>query len=156
MIQMYNNPYINQNYIHELQGMRDRIDRQLQQATQPQQQTPNINQTFQIAPPTQTGIKYANTIGDVNKELVFADTPFFSRDMSVMWLKNTKGEVKSYELKEIIERDEKDIMIESLQLQIDELKKGMIDNAKSVSDDVDEPTQNKKPSSISNSKSSKK
>ena len=32
---MFQNPYSNQNYIQELQNMRERIDRQLQQASQP-------------------------------------------------------------------------------------------------------------------------
>ena len=154
---MYPNPYNNQVYIQELQGMRDRIDRQLQQVTQPQQQTPNIQQTFQLAPTqNQTTMRYANTIEDVNKELVFGDTPFFSKDLTVMWLKNVKGEVKSYELKEIVQKDEKDLMIESLQLQINELKKGMINNAKSDSDDVDEPIKSEKSSNVSNGRASKK
>ena len=155
---MYQNPYSSQAYIQELQGMRDRIDRQLQQATQPQQQTtPNINQTFQLAPPaSQVGMRFAGTIDDVNKELVFTDTPFFSKDLSVMWLKNVKGEVKAYELKEIVQKDEKDLMIENLQLQIDELKKGMITNAKSITDDIDEPTQDKKSTNVSSGRASKK
>lgn len=154
---MYQNPYNSQAYIQELQNMRERIDKQLQQVTQPQQPTPNINQTFQIAPtPSQAGMRYVGTIEDVNKELVFTDTPFFSKDLSVMWLKNVKGEVKAYELKELVQKDEKDLMIENLQLQIDELKKGMIANAKSVSDDVDEPTQDKKSSNVSSSRTSKK
>ena len=152
---MYTNPYINQNYISELQSMKDRIDRQLQQVTQPQQQTPNIQQTFQLAPTqNQTAMRYVNTIDDVNKELVFGDTPFFSKDLSVMWLKNVKGEVKSYELNEIVQKDEKDLMIESLQLQIDELKKGMINNAKSVDTDINEPVESTKSTRISSSKSS--
>lgn len=66
---MFQNPYSNQNYIQELQNMRERIDRQLQQASQPHQQAPNINQTFQIAPtPSQGSIRYANSIDDVNRE----------------------------------------------------------------------------------------
>lgn len=153
---MYPNPYNNQAYIQELQSMKDRIDKQIQQITQPQQ-TPNINQTFQIAPASsQVGIRYATTIDDVNKELVFGDTPFFSKDLTVMWLKNVKGGIKAYELKEIVQKDEKDLMIENLQLQINELKKGMITNAKSVSDDVDEPTQDKKSSNVSSGRASKK
>ena len=154
---MYPNPYNNQVYIQELQGMRDRIDRQLQQVTQPQQQTPNIQQTFQLAPTqNQTTMRYANTIEDVNKELVFGDTPFFSKDLTVMWLKNVKGEVKSYELKKIVQKDEKDLKIESLQLQIDELKKGMVMNAKPIDTDADGSTKSKESSSISNSRTSKK
>lgn len=157
MMSMYQNPYNSQAYIQELQNMRDRIDKQLQQVTHPQQPPPNINQTFQIAPSaSQAGMKYAGTIDDVNKELVFTDTPFFSKDLSVMWLKNVKGEIKAYELKEIVQKDEKDLMIENLQLQIDELKKGMMVNAKSSDDDADEPTTSKKSSNVSSGRTSKK
>lgn len=153
---MYQNPYLNQNYIQELQNMRDKIDKQLQQVTQPRQQTPNINQTFQLAPsPSQTSIRYVNNIDDVNRELVFFDTAFFSKDMSVLWIKNSKGEVKVYQLEEIIQKDDKDLVIESLQMQINELKKGMITNAKSVDDDIDEPTQSKKSTNVSSSRTSK-
>lgn len=152
---MYPNPYSNQMYMQELQGMKDRIDKQMQQLSQPQQ-TPNINQTFQITPTqNQSSIRYVNTIDDVNRELVFGDTPFFSKDLRVMWLKNVKGEVKSYELNEIVQKDEKDLMIENLQQQIDELKKGMMIDAKSDSDYVDEPTTKQKPSNVSTNKSSK-
>lgn len=153
---MFQNPYSNQNYIQELQNMRERIDRQLQQASQPHQQAPNINQTFQIAPtPSQNGVRYANSIDDVNRELVSVDTPFFSKDMSVMWMKNSKGEVKAYQLEEIIQKDDKDLVIESLQMQIDELKKGMMKNAKSVDYDDDEPTESKKPTNVSVGRTSK-
>lgn len=154
---MYQNPYSNQNYIQELQNMKDRIDRQLQQMTQPQQASPNIHQTFQLAPTqNQITMRYASTIDDVNKELVFGDTPFFAKDLSVMWIKNVKGEVKTYELTEIVQKDEKDILIENLQLQIDDLKKGMIDDAKSDNNNVDEPTQKPKPTNVSSGRTSKK
>ena len=148
--------YNNQYYIQDLQNMKDRIDKQLQQMTQPQQQPP-ITQNFQLAPPShQFSMKFANTIEDVNKELVYTDTPFFSKDMSVLWVKNVKGEVKAYELTEIVQKDEKDIMIDNLQAQIDELKKGLMDNAKSNNDVIDEPIENKKPTTVSSSRTSTK
>ena len=59
--------------------------------------------------------------------MVIGDTPYFSKDMSVVWIKNTKGEIKTYELTEIIPKDSKDLQIEFLQTQIEELK-GMINN----------------------------
>ena len=131
MYSSYNNQY----YIQDLQNMRDRIDKQLQQYTQTQPtQQPSINQTFQLASPNPTsqfGLKYASTIDDVNKEIVYFDTPFFSKDMSVVWIKNVKGEIKSYELNEIIKKDSKDIQIDLLMAQIEELK-GMIKNERSA------------------------
>lgn len=158
---MYQNPYT---IGYNPQVTKDRIDYQIsqlqqmkEQLSQPQQQTqPAINQTFQLAPNNQGGMKFVNTIDDVHKELVFADTPFFSKDLSVMWIKSVKGDIKAYEIKEIVQKDDKDLMIESLQMQINELRKGMMENAKSVNTNVDEPIENKKPTSISNDKPSKK
>ena len=158
---MYNNPYAN---LYNPQASIDRINTQIaelekmkqQIPQQPIQQPTNLTQNFQIAPSSQSTMRYASSIDEVQKDMVIGDTPFFSRDMSVLWVKNTKGEIKSYELVEVIQKDEKDMMIESLQLQINELKKGMVKDAKSDSDDVDEPTQNKKSTSVSNSRTSKK
>ena len=62
---------------------------------------------------------------DVKKEIVYFDTPFFSKDLSVLWVKNNKGDIKAYELKEIVQKDNKDIQIEYLMEEIDKLK-GMI------------------------------
>ena len=136
---MYNKPYYQNTYtpqvnidrinnqIAELEKMRT----QLQQPVQ-QPQTP-ITQNFQLAP-TNNGMKFVNTIDDVNKEIVYYDTPFFSKDMSVLWVKNTKGDIKSYELNEILPKDSKDMQIELLQEQIKELK-GMIKNVSNATND---------------------
>lgn len=70
-------------------------------------------------------MKYANNIDEVQKDFVIGDTPYFSKDMSVLWVKNIKGEIKTYELNEIVQKDEKDLKIELLQAQIEELKKGI-------------------------------
>ena len=113
-------------------------------------QMPIINQTFQTSP---TLMKYANSIEEVNKELVMGDTPYFSKDMSVVWIKTIKGDIKTYELKEIVLKDEKDLMIESLQLQLNQMKE-MIDNANTIIANDDESIKNEKSSKISNGKSS--
>ena len=129
----YSRNYI-PNYNFNQQNMYDQIDGQIAQLQQMReqiknnnQQQPAINQTFQLAPNTHT-MRYADTIDDVNKEIIYYDTPFFSKDMSVLWVKTLKGDIKTYELNEIIPKDEKDLQIEFLQSQIDELKKGMINN----------------------------
>ena len=122
---MYN-PYNNQMYMQDLQGLRDRIDRQMQMVNQnpPQTQTPQINQNFQLAPSqNNNGIKYANSVDDVKKELVFADTLFVNKEYTQLWYKNASGEVKTYELKEIIELDEKDLKIRDLEAKINMLMK---------------------------------
>ena len=129
---MYNNPYVN-NY--NQQNINDRIDSQIAQLQQMKeqmkhQQPTSINQTFQLAP-QQSGMRFANSLEDVNKEIVYGDTPFFIKDMSVLWLKNVKGDIKTYELNEIIPKDAKDMQIEYLQAQIEELK-GMIKNDANV------------------------
>ena len=71
--------------IHRLEQMRNQISQQ------PSQQTPPaINQTFQLAPTSQSTMRYVNTMDDVVKEMVFGDTPFFSKDLSVLWIKMLK------------------------------------------------------------------
>ena len=100
-------------------------------------------------------IKYAGSMDEVQRDMVIGDTPYFSKDMSVVWIKNTKGEIKTYELKEIVQKDEKDLMIENLQYQITELRKEMKENAKSSSNDVDEPTESKKSTDVSIPRTSK-
>ena len=134
MINPYARPYnanINQ------QTMYDQIDNQINQLQQMKEQMKNnvqqpaINQTFQLAPTNSHTMRFVNTIDDVNKEVVYIDTPFFSKDMSVVWIKSPKGEIKTYEMNEIIPKDSKDIQIEYLQSQIEELK-GMIENDANV------------------------
>lgn len=138
---MYNNPYM-PNYSQ--QSISERIDNQIAQLQQMKEQVKNnqpaINQTFQLAPSHQSGIKYANSIEEVNREQVYTDTPYFSKDMAVVWIKNNKNEIKTYELNEIIPKDNKDLQIEYLQAQIEELKKEMIKNESK--DDIDESTTN--------------
>lgn len=128
---MYGNPYIN-NY--NQQSNIDRINMQINELEKIKEQIQkpipptNLTQNFQIAPTNREIIKYANSIDEVQRDMVVGDTPFFSKDMSVVWIKNTKGEIKTYELNEIIPKDSKDIQIEYLQEQIKELK-GMIKDA---------------------------
>lgn len=153
---MYNNPYYsNYNMQQSLDNINNNIAEleKLKQQIQSRQNQPAINQTFQLAPTNQNSMRYANTIEDVNKEMVTGDTPFFSKDLSIVWIKNAKGEVKSYELTEIIIKDDKDIMIESLQSQINELK-GMIKNEHNG--DTNGSTQSSQSSSISNNSTSTK
>ena len=151
---MYNNPYM-QNF--NQQNINDRIDNEIerlkQMKTNMQQPIQPITQNFQLAPTNNHTMRYANTFEEVQKEMVYNDTPFFSKDLSVMWLKNGKGEIKSYELNEIVLKDDKDIMIENLQAQINELK-GMIKNESNGN--VDESTQNSQPDDVPNVKSSTK
>ena len=137
--------------INQLVNMKNQLRNNIQQ---PQQPTA-INQTFQLSP-NSNGMKYANSIEEVEKETVFYDTAFFSKDLSVVWVKNMNGNIKAYELTEIVKKDEKDIQIEMLQVQIEELKREMMNNAKSNDDDVIKPIEDEKPSNVSNGREKKK
>lgn len=159
---MYGNPYFNQQaYQQDLINMRDRLDKQIQQAQVQQMnnnQPPAINQTFQLSPNQNNHIKYVESEDDVNKELVFADTLFVNRAYTKMWFKNASGEVKEYELKEVIKKDEKDVQIASLMAKIDELEREMKKNERTGNDvaDVDVAVTSKKSTNGTNDKSSKK
>lgn len=163
---MYGNPYYINGYnrqdaidrINQQMNELEKMKQQMQQQAQPQQPT-NLTQNFQLAPQNRDIIKYASSIDDVNRDMVIGDTPYFSKDMSVVWIKNTKGEIKTYELTEIIPKDNKDIKIEYLEAQIEELKKGMKANEPDaiINDTVAEPIKKSKPASVSTvSKSTKK
>lgn len=154
---MYNNPYISaynpqlsldriNNQIAELENMKKQIQ-------QPVQTPTNLTQNFQISPTNREVIRYANNIEEVNRDLVIGDTPYFSKDMSVVWIKNTKGEVKTYELKEIILKDDKDLKIELLMSEIEKLKEGMKNESSDTNDD--ESIKSTKSSNVSNGRTSK-
>lgn len=144
---MFNNPY---NY--NQQANVDRINSQIAELEKLKQSLPqnplptNLTQNFQLAPTNQS-MKYANSIEDVKKEIVISDTPYFSKDLSIVWIKNTKGDVKAYELNEIVQKDEKDLMIENLQLQINQLKKE-IEDAKPINTNDVEPIESEEPTII--------
>lgn len=125
----YFNPYLQGNYITELQNMRDRIDNQIQQV-QSQQMPQPITQNFQLAPSV-NNFRLVNSLEDVQKELVVTDTYFLSKDYSNMWLKTTKGEIRTFTVNEVIPKDERDLLIEDLQKQIKELKGGESNELKS-------------------------
>ena len=123
---MYNMPYYNnQANLDRLNNQIAELEKMKLQMQQPMTHPTNLTQNFQLAPTNRDLIKYASSMEDVQKEMVVGDTPYFSKDMSVVWIKNTKGEVKTYELNEIIPKDAKDIQIELLQSQIEELRKEM-------------------------------
>ena len=148
---MYNNPYMpynNQLTIDKINNQMAELEKMKEQLQKPIQQPTNLTQNFQIAPTNREIIKYANSMEEVQRDMVIGDTPYFSKDMSVVWVKNTKGEIKTYELNEIVPKDNKDIQIEYLQAQIEELKKEMkkhepanvIDESTSKSTEDEEPT----------------
>ena len=126
---MYNNLYNNPFSIYNPQTDIDKINAQIndleKRKSQIQQPVP-ITQNFQLAP-TREVIRYANSLEDVQREYVIGDTPFFSKDMSVVWIKNAKGEIKTFELTEIIPKDDKDLQIEFLNERVKQLEE-MVNN----------------------------
>ena len=159
---MYNNsylPYNQQPTIDRINAQMAELEKLKQQMQQTVQQPTNLTQNFQIAPTNREVIRYAGSMEEVQRDMVIGDTPYFSKDMSVVWIKNTKGDIKTYELTEIVPKDNKDLQIEYLQAQIKELRKEM--EKYESDDDIDEPTsksiKSEESSNVSTiSKSSKK
>lgn len=159
-----NYPYYQPNsmYMQDLQAMRDRIDQQMRNAQQYQSQmaqTPQINQTFQIAPNQSLNElegKYVNNIEEVKNTLTLKNTLFVDKEMKNLWFKGTDGNIKTYTLSEVIELDEKDKQIILLQRQIEEMKGMMLNAKQSVNDNVDESVTNTKSTNVSTVKSTSK
>ena len=173
---MFNNPYMPSAYnpqatVDKINAQINELERLKSQIPQNNQQQPtSLTQNFQLAPQNHDVIKYASSMEEVQRDMVIGDTPYFSKDMSVVWIKNTKGEIKTYELNEIIPKDSKDLQIELLTTQINELK-GMIQNERlnanvntaeistdtTASDEpIGEPIKTSKSTSVSRISASKK
>ncbi len=153
------------NEINNLQQMRERMKNNAMQNQQPIQPT-NLTQNFQIAPTNNNGIKVVNSIEDVQKELAIADTPFVNNNYSTLWIKNAKGEIRTFELNEIKPKDEKDLIIEKLQSQIYQLNNQIKEmntyeqqhnetSNEYESKQLDESIKNETTSNVSNAKPSK-
>ena len=129
--QQYNS-YAQNNYLNELQQMREKIDKQIQQAQQPQQQqpiqpqVPQINQSFQLAPTqnnnSELESQYAENIDEVKNTFVMKTAIFATRDFSTVWLKDVSGNIRTFKTEEIFELDNKDIQIQNLQKELEEMK----------------------------------
>lgn len=146
---MFNNPYgynpqASVDRINSINNEIANLEMRRTQAMMPQPMQP-ITQNFQMLNGNSV-MRFANNLEEVQRDFVIGDTPFFSKDLSVVWIKNTKGEIKTYELNEIVEKDEKDIKIEMLQAQLDELKKVNINEPSN--EYVDEPIKNEKSTGI--------
>ena len=160
---MYGNPYISgynqQNALDRINAQMNELEKMKQQLQQPVQAPTSLTQNFQLAPANRDVIKYATSIDEVQKDMVIGDTPYFSKDMSVVWIKNTKGEIKTYELNEIIPKDEKDLKIDFLMAQIEELKKGKNKNESNaiINEPITDTNESQEPSNVPDvSKSTKK
>lgn len=157
---MYGN---NQFYLQDLQNLRDKVDKQMQQIQMQQQQQPmpmqqptNLTQNFQLAPNmnnnTDLESRYATTIDDVKNTLVVKTGIFVTKDFSTIWIKDVTGKIRTFNTIEVIEMDDKDREIYALKKQIEEMK-GMIKN-EPANTDINEPIESKKSTRISNNKQS--
>ena len=127
----YNQPSPNDDYIKTIEKEEELLKKKKENyLNRFQNQQPTLNQTIQVSPTPNIGIKYVNSVEDVSRELVFMDTPFLMNDFSKMFIKNAKGEIREFNIEEVIPKDEKDILIEKLTKENEKLK-GMI---------IDEPT----------------
>lgn len=142
--------------IEDLQNLKNQMQNPMQMMNT---QTPAINQTFQLSNPqnstTDFDGKYVSNIDEVKNTLTLKNTLFVNKEMSILWLKDVSGNIKSYTLTEIIELDEKDKEILELKKQIQEMK-GMMLNAKSDTINANESITREKSSNVSSNKSSTK
>lgn len=166
-------------FMNDLQAMRDKIDRQMQQIQMQQQQTQqmqqptNLTQNFQLAPNNTSNndleSKYANNIEEVKNTLVIKTGIFATKDFSTIWIKDVTGKIRTFKTEEIIEMDEKDKEIYMLKRQVEELKRNFIkpqkesfedlkreevDNDEFFNANVVEPTTKTKSTRVSSSKQS--
>ena len=160
----YPNNQIYMQNMQDLQNMREKIDRQMQQMQQlnqnqmQQQPTPtNLTQNFQLAPnPVNNELesKYANNIDEVKNTFVMKTGVFVNKDFTSMWVKTTDGNIKTYELNEVIQQDPKDIEINNLKKELQRMKE-MINyaNESDVNNtDNDESNESKNATKLSNNK----
>ena len=153
--------YNSQFYMQDLQNMRDRIDNQMRQIQQQQNQIPqqvptNLTQNFQITPQqnitNELESRFANNIDEVKNTFVMKTGIFVDKDMKNLWLKNVNGDIRTFILEEVIEEDEKDLEIKRLRSELNQIK-GMINNANEpVNSNINESIANEKPARVSSSK----
>ncbi len=153
--QMYPN---NQFYLQDLQNKKEFIENQIKQIqqnqNQPQQIQQPITQNFQITPTQNNNElegRYADSIEAVKNTFVMKTGLFINKEMNKLWIKDVSGNVRTFDLQEIVEMDEKDKKILALEKEIEEMK-GMINNAESVNTNVDDEIAETKSTRVSTSK----
>ena len=147
----------NQIYMQDLQNMREKIDRQMQQMQQlnqnqmQQQQPVPITQNFQLAPnPTNNELesKYANNIDEVKGIFVMKTGVFLNKELNTLWIKNTNGDIRTFELSEIIDIDPKDKEIAILKQELEKMKEMISNESNGNNTDNDGADESKKSARI--------
>lgn len=154
-----NNQYYMQN-MQDLQNMKERIDKQMQQMQQfnqnqiqNQQPIPQINQSFQLAPnPTNNELesKYVNNIDEVKGIFVMKTGVFLNKELNTLWIKNTNGDIRTFELNELVEIDPKDREITMLKQELERMKEMISNESNGNSTIIDEPNESKTTTKLSN------
>ena len=154
-----NNQYYMQN-MQDLQNMKERIDKQMQQMQQfnqnqiqNQQPIPQINQSFQLAPnPTNNELesKYVNNIDEVKGIFVMKTGVFLNKELNTLWIKNTNGDIRNFELNELVEIDPKDREITMLKQELEKMKEMISNESNGNSTIIDEPNESKTTTKLSN------
>ena len=150
-----------QYYMQNLQDMRDRIDNQIRNYQQSQNQQPiqqPITQNFQLAPQPNNNeleCKYVENIDGVKNTFVMKTGVFITKDFSTLWIKDVSGNIKTFKTEEIIEMDERDKEIYMLKKQIEDMK-GMIKNEPVVANVDGEIASEKSPKLQNNKRSNAK
>ena len=154
-----NSQYYMQN-MQDLQNMREKIDRQMQQMQQlnqnqmQQQPVPNVTQNFQLAPnPSNNELesKYVNNIDEVKGIFVMKTGVFLNKELNTLWIKNTNGDIRTFELNEIIPQDPKDVEINNLKQELQKMREMInYDNKSDVDNtDYDESNESKNAKKLS-------
>lgn len=127
----YPNNQIYMQNMQDLQNMREKIDNQMRQMQQlnqnqmQQQQPVPITQNFQLAPnPNSNELesKYVNNIDEVKGIFVMKTGVFLNKELNTLWIKNTNGDIRTFELNEIIPQDPKDIEINNLKKELQRMR----------------------------------
>lgn len=110
-----------------LENIIQQASNQLQQLRNRPVATPtNLTQNFQITPQTQNPNElqsaYANNIDEVKNIFMTKNGIFVDKGLTVAWFKDTEGKIRTFSLIEVIEKDEKDVEIENLKAEINQMR----------------------------------
>ena len=115
------------NYMQSLQAIKDNADRQMRelQSQQNYYQPPQVTQNFQLAPMNNQNElegKFVSDIKEVEDTFVIKTGVFLTSDLSMLWVKDSSGKIRTFNTNEVIELDEKDKEILALKDEIAKLK----------------------------------
>ena len=150
------NPYIN---TYNPQASVDRINAQIGELEKLKAQIPQqpmaqpITQNFQLAPnPTNNELesKYVNNIDEVKGIFVMKTGVFLNKELNTLWIKNTNGDIRTFELNELVEIDPKDREITMLKQELEKMKERISNESNGNSTVINEPNESKTTTKLSN------